>query len=41
MGPDGPFFAQAVGCTYCAVCETVCPQGAITCTYEIVWETEG
>lgn len=40
MGPQGPFFAREVDCTYCAVCETVCPQGAITCTYEIVWETE-
>ena len=41
MGPQGPFFARSRDCTYCAVCETVCPQGAITCTYEIVWKTEG
>lgn len=37
MGPQGPFFARADDCTYCAVCETICPQEAITCTYEIVW----
>jgi MinD superfamily P-loop ATPase len=40
MGPQGPFFVRAGDCTYCAVCETICPQGAITCLYEIVWETE-
>jgi ferredoxin len=40
MGPQGPFFARAGDCSYCAVCETICPQGAITCAYEIVWETE-
>jgi formate hydrogenlyase subunit 6/NADH:ubiquinone oxidoreductase subunit I len=37
MGADGPFIARAADCTYCALCDGVCPQGAITCTYEIVW----
>jgi len=38
MGPDGPFIARPEVCTYCAVCDTICPQGAIVCPYEIVWE---
>ncbi|RLC93581.1 MAG: 4Fe-4S ferredoxin [Chloroflexi bacterium] len=38
MGAEGPFIARPADCTYCALCETICPQGAITCSYEIVWE---
>ena len=37
MGPQGPFIALPAGCTYCADCEALCPQHAITCVYEIVW----
>ena len=37
MGPRGPFFARPADCTYCALCDAICPQRAITCTYEIVW----
>lgn len=37
MGPDGPFIARPEDCTYCTDCEGICPQGAITCTYEIIW----
>jgi MinD superfamily P-loop ATPase len=37
MGAGGPFFVRPASCTYCAVCEVVCPHGAITCAYEIVW----
>jgi MinD superfamily P-loop ATPase len=37
MGPEGPFIARPVDCTYCTRCEAICPQRAITCTYEIVW----
>jgi formate hydrogenlyase subunit 6/NADH:ubiquinone oxidoreductase subunit I len=40
MGPRGPFFARPAACTYCALCDAICPQGAITCTYEIVAEWE-
>ncbi len=40
MRADGPFIARPTDCTYCAVCEAICPQGAITCVYEIVWEGE-
>jgi 4Fe-4S ferredoxin len=40
MGPDGPFIARPADCTYCALCDALCPQGAITCAYEIVWESE-
>jgi len=40
MGTDGPFIARVADCTYCALCDALCPQGAITCTYEIVWGTE-
>ena len=41
MGPGGAFIARPDDCTYCATCESICPQGAITCTYEIVWGDEG
>ena len=40
MAPAGPFIARPADCTYCTQCETLCPQGAILCPYEIVWETE-
>jgi formate hydrogenlyase subunit 6/NADH:ubiquinone oxidoreductase subunit I len=39
MGSEGPFIACIGDCTYCAICDAICPQGAITCTFEIVWET--
>jgi NAD-dependent dihydropyrimidine dehydrogenase PreA subunit len=38
MGPDGPVVAREADCTYCALCDAICPQGAITCSYVIVWE---
>lgn len=38
MGADGPFFVRPLDCTYCAACEALCSQDAITLTYEIVWE---
>ncbi len=41
MGPQGPVIVRPVDCTYCALCDTVCPQGAITCPYEIVWGETG
>jgi formate hydrogenlyase subunit 6/NADH:ubiquinone oxidoreductase subunit I len=37
MGLEGPFIARPADCTYCALCDAICAQGAITCTYEIVW----
>ncbi|MGD2143691.1 MAG: 4Fe-4S binding protein [Anaerolineae bacterium] len=37
MGTHGPSIVRPADCTYCADCEPVCPQGAIRCTYEIVW----
>lgn len=38
MGPRGPFIARPADCTFCTACESVCPQGAITCHFEIVWD---
>ena len=32
-------FADAAACTYCALCETLCPEGAITCAYIIVCDS--
>ncbi|MDH7486397.1 MAG: 4Fe-4S binding protein [Anaerolineae bacterium] len=40
MGAQGPFIARPADCTYCAQCDAICPRGAITCTYEIVWATD-
>lgn len=37
MGAEGPFIARPDDCTYCALCDALCPQGAITCTFEIIW----
>ncbi len=37
MRPEGPAIVRPDDCTYCALCDAVCPQEAITCTYEIVW----
>ncbi|MGD1995741.1 MAG: 4Fe-4S binding protein [Anaerolineae bacterium] len=37
MEPEGPFIARPFDCSYCALCDAVCPREAITCTYEIVW----
>jgi MinD superfamily P-loop ATPase len=40
MKESGPFVARPADCDYCTACEAVCAHGAITCTYEIVWEME-
>jgi ferredoxin len=37
MGARGPYIARPADCTFCAHCETICPQGAIACRFEIVW----
>ena len=37
MRTEGPVVVRPSDCTYCALCEALCPQGAITCAYEIVW----
>ena len=37
MGPAGPTVVRPADCTYCALCDAICPQGAITCAYEIIW----
>jgi len=37
MGSAGPFIARPADCTYCTECESMCPQQAITCAFEIVW----
>jgi ferredoxin len=38
MGPEGPFIARPADCTYCISCEELCPEGAISCPFEIVWQ---
>ena len=40
MRPAGPAIVRPGDCTYCTLCEAVCPPGAITCAYELIWETE-
>jgi MinD superfamily P-loop ATPase len=40
MGPKGPLIVRPDDSSYCAVCDALCPQGAITCPYEIVWGKE-
>ncbi len=37
MSAGGPVFAQPVTCTYCTVCEAVCPQGAIRAPLTVAW----
>ena len=38
MRPEGPSIVRPADCTYCAHCDAICPQNAITCTYEFTWE---
>ena len=37
MGSEGPVVTHPEDCDYCAQCDAICPQHAITCAYEIVW----
>ena len=32
-----PSIVRPAECNYCTECEKVCAEGAITCTFEIVW----
>jgi MinD superfamily P-loop ATPase len=32
-----PSIVRPADCNYCTDCETVCDEGAITCTFGIVW----
>jgi MinD superfamily P-loop ATPase len=41
MVEDQPSIVRPADCNYCADCESVCPEGAITCTFEIVWGESG
>ena len=37
MGSAGPSVVRPADCSYCARCDAICPQEAITCTFEIIW----
>jgi NAD-dependent dihydropyrimidine dehydrogenase PreA subunit len=37
MSGEAPTIVRPADCSYCAICETICPVGAIACPYEIVW----
>ena len=41
MMPEGPSIRRPTDCTFCTTCEQVCPQGAISCSFEIVWGAGG
>ena len=38
MTLQGPSITRPADCTFCAQCEAVCPQGAIACLFEVVWD---
>ena len=38
MKAEGPSIVRPDDCAFCALCETICSEGAITCTFEIVWQ---
>ena len=38
MKAEGPSIVRPDDCAYCALCESICSEGAITCTFEIVWQ---
>ncbi len=38
MGSTGPEFIKPYTCTYCTECEAICPENAISCPLEIIWE---
>ncbi len=37
MTADGPVFNQPLTCTYCTICEDICPQGAIRAPLTVRW----
>jgi ferredoxin len=37
MDDSGVIFAKPEDCTYCTTCEQICPEQAVTCTFEIGW----
>ena len=37
MQDAGPVIARPLDCTYCTVCEGLCPVDAIACAFEIIW----
>jgi NAD-dependent dihydropyrimidine dehydrogenase PreA subunit len=38
MGDAGPVIVEPEACTYCGVCESLCPTGAVALFYTIVWD---
>ncbi len=38
MRAVGPVIVRPQDCTYCTLCEDVCPVGAIACAFEITWD---
>ena len=38
MQAVGPVIVRPADCTYCTICEAVCPVGAIACAFEIAWD---
>jgi ferredoxin len=38
MRADGPAIVRPDACTYCTDCEAICPQGAVRCEFDIVWD---
>jgi NAD-dependent dihydropyrimidine dehydrogenase PreA subunit len=37
MTDEGPKFRQPITCTYCTVCEAICPQAAIRAPLTVKW----
>lgn len=40
MGVDGPEFKNPNVCTYCTECESICPEKAISCPLQIIWNED-
>lgn len=38
MQAVGPVIVRPADCTYCTICEGVCPVDAIACAFEIAWD---
>jgi NAD-dependent dihydropyrimidine dehydrogenase PreA subunit len=37
MQANALVIARPQDCNFCAVCEQICPEGAVTCHFEIGW----
>jgi NAD-dependent dihydropyrimidine dehydrogenase PreA subunit len=40
LAEHGPIFKTPITCTYCTICEDICPEGAIRAPFQFLWESK-